>query len=633
MHKFQIWFKRWRACLPFVMIGIVMFFLTIAVGGSQLAGIPIALMFVVAGLPSMDVSPRIYLRYYVVLTLCAVLGVIATMNYVLCLVINFVVLFLIIYINGDDFLPKNYFMYGFLFVMPQMYRLHWKDVVSTLICCALCFSLMSVFVFVKHKIGKKPDSLHYVDDGCSLLAGNLRNIRELKDEEAFHKIVNNYCHQIYGDTTKQLGKMNEGQAWKFQVLSYLEQINHMAAENSILYRNGKLTDTSWYEELGGLFDKAAESKEKGRFQKLGQDILDFIDHSILEEGFHSSDWHTLLTRFAGELAKETQCYSRKVSLREGVAMKRFILKKRFNRQSGVFRFALKAAILVTLCYAVSYQLAFSKAFWLPMTVYSMLTVFHQDEQKSASARLLGTILGMVLFALVTEFIPGPPTVKMLVMLFVGFSLIFSFSDQKITMMIGTQMSVGSLFPLYMSVGQAMEVRFLVVLAAAVVVWIGGQLIFKTEKADALRSQLSNLLFYYQILVAELGRILDGKDTGVITEELLLRVEMRTNEVAALAGSSPNIEDAKRFREVVLPSCRAFQVEMMQVFIVCNPSALPEMAKEYFQSEILVMQELLNSFRENGHIHAAVAPDGNVHGHMAHLNQNLQNILKNLKPNS
>lgn len=587
---FVNWSVRWRKGLPNVLIGAIMFMVAVTLGGTNLAGIAIAMMFIAAGLLNVDMPFKFYVRYFIILTLCASLGIVATINYPLCLIINFTVIFLTTYINGDEFIPKGYYMYGFILIMPQMQPLPPINVLYCILVCTVDFSLMGLFIWIRKKQMKLPKSHLLLKEGCLLLSQHLNDLKTSENENDFHDIVKRFSHQIYPNVCKQYGKMSEGQIWQHRVLSFLEQLNHLLWERIQTPHELSDSDKAYLRELGSLFSQAAGRPEKQRYAKLGTDLLELIDTHSLSDPVVDGDWRVTLQRFSSLLADEATCQSKKVSLVDGWKTKLHIMRQNFNRHSSVFRFSWKASILITACFAISYLLPFSRGYWLPMTVFSMLAVFHEDETKGASARLWGTILGMAIFTLGTEFIPGSPDTKMMILMLVCFSLLFSFTDPAISMLIGTQMSVGSLFPLTMSIEEAVGARFLIILASALIVWIGGQLIYRTEAKDALTHHVKSLLYHYKILVDELDQMLESGDRCNVTNELLLNVQMCTDEIEKLA-----LSDAEPDHELIaalLSDCRAFHLEILHIFLLFYQLPLTPEQKEHFKKQVEQMKRLL-----------------------------------------
>ena len=86
---------------------------------------------------------------------------------------------------------------------------------------------------------------------------------------------------------------------------------------------------------------------------------------------------------------------------------------------------LKTALLNLICFAIAYPMTFVKSVWLPLTVYCMLMTFHKDESKRAASRIWGTIFGLAVYALFTEFLPGDARIKSIVIMFAAFSLMFT----------------------------------------------------------------------------------------------------------------------------------------------------------------------------------------------------------------
>lgn len=592
-QQFLDWFHRWVHCLPNGVLGMVLFFVVMQVGGRNLSGLAIALMFVTVGLPAARISWKTCCGYYMTLMLCACLGIVAGMNYVSCLVINALGIFFITYAHGDEFLMRNHFLYGFVFLIAQTYHgLGWEYIPKCMLACALCFCVMSLFVLWRRR-GMKPQSgTNMVEKACRLLAQHLREFRVSEHEREFHTDLYGYCRSIYGDVARQFGKMNEGQIWQYHVLLFLEQLNHLLAEDIAASHGGQDSNEAYHQHLAQVLEDFLEQAEPQRWQYLCWELKKMVQCHHMDTRFADHQWRVTLTNLIGELERAQVRESRKVSLWDGLYWKWRMMRMNFTTRSSLFRFAVKTSVLTTLCFAVSYGMSFSRSVWLPMTVFCMLMVFHQDEQNSATARLMGTMMGTVVYLAFTEFLPGSYSVRMMVTMFICFSLLFTFQDLTVTTLIATQMSVGSLAD--MGIGMALTARFMVVLVAALVVFMGGQLIFCTERRDAIASHRNNIFYHYWLLVGQMEDLLEGRLRHDLSNELMLNINMYASELDALTQHATE-EEQQVLAQEVLPLCHVFRVELLHLFLMRTWKQNSQLGTQYFADEMEAMKQQLHQY--------------------------------------
>lgn len=587
------WLHRWIHCLPNGVLGMTLFFVVMNIAGRNLTGLSIGLMFVTVGLPATRISWKTCLGYYATLMLCACLGIVAGMNYIYCLAVNLVVIFFITYAHGDEFLMRNHFLYGFLFLMTQTYHnLGWGAILQCVCACIPCFAIMSLFVWWRRRGMHVQTGGEIVAEACALLARHLREFRVAPQEREFHSFLYRYCRGIYGDVVRQFGKMNEGQTWQYHMLLHLEQLNHLLAEDIAASRDGSDPNQEYHQQLALALEQFVQEEGEGRWQHLQWRLRRVTVRYHMDSRFAEHQWRVTLQSIIKVLERAKVRNSRRVSLREGLYWKWRIMCMNFTPHSSLFRFAVKASLLTTMCFAVSYGLPFSRSVWLPLTVFCMLMVFHQDEQNSATSRLTGTLIGTAIYLAFTEFLPGSYSFRMMLTMFICFSLLFTFKDLTITTLIATQMSIGSLSDL--SVGQALTARLTVVFVAVLVVFLGGQLIFCTERRDAIKSHRNNIFYHYWLLVDQMEDLLEGKLRHDLSNELMLNINMYASELDSLVQHATE-EERKILAEEVLPLCHIFRVELLHLFIMRTWKGEEQLDKQYYEDEMEAMKQQLRQY--------------------------------------
>ncbi len=451
--------------------------------------------------------------------------------------------------------------------------------------CVLCGVLIALFVAVMKRLRPTPDpgekallaAFAELTDRLSALEGGPRSYRTIVAP------ATNYAKAIYGDVLKQWGKLNKGQAWYFATLTCVEQIRLMIRQS--LDRDRVLTgeEERYYQHmrqalwLDEVSDEALAAL-RDRVEKL----------LATPAPRHSHRWRAALRDLISQLDLREDRKSRAWSVRAALGVKLRQLRQGLSMDSAWVRFAIKATVLNTLTFALVYPMPFVRRVWIPMTVYCILNVFHKDERKQAYERMVGTVLGVLVFALVTEFIPGDQTVKSMVFLFVGFSIMFSIQDTRIITLIGTQISVQSLWARSMTVSQALEGRFLSILAAAMCACAGGFILFRVEKGDLVRNHTRDTVDNLRRLLAGLR---DRKGTG--EGELLLRNLLAIDATERLLAGETDPAAAHCLEEL-LPKSYALQARLVQLFLVLRHRAMLGVERSELAGDMQRLDEALSA---------------------------------------
>lgn len=590
-ERLRRWYRQWKSTLPAILMGIVVFLVCKEVGGYNVASVGMVFLFYLRGLWNRHLSCKGYVVDFCCVVLCALAGVAATWNYPLCLVINGGWMLAVTLWYGDDFQPRSYFLYGFALVLGQMNRCTPVDLARCVLACVLCGGLIALFVVGMKRRHPLPDpGEQALLEAFAELTGRLERLGE--GPRSYRAIVapaTSYAKAIYGDVLRQWGKLNRGQSWYFATLTCLEQIRLMIRES--LDRNRPLTqgEERYYWHLRrALWLDSVDDRALAALRERVEKLL------AVPAPRHSYRWRAALQDLLSQLDLREERTSRHYALTEALVCKIRHLRQNLSLQNGWVRFAIKATVLNLLTFALVYPLPFVRRVWVPMTVYCILNVFHKDERKQAYERMVGTILGMLFFALVTEFIPGDQSIKSMCFLFLGFSLMFSIQDTRIITLIGTQISVQSLWARSMTVSQALEGRFFSILAAALCACAGGFLLFRVEKADLVHNHVRDT-------VDNLRRLLSGVRHGVNarpgqgTGELLLHNLLAIDATEHLLEGEGNPE-AARCLEEILPQSYALQAQLIQLFLVLRHRAILGVERAELGESVLRLEQALDALK-------------------------------------
>ena len=103
------WFRQWKSTLPAILMGVVLFLVCMNVGGRNVSSVGMVFLFYLRGLWSRHLSFKAYTVDFLTVSVSALVGVAATLNYPLCLVLNAAWMLLVTIWYGDDFQPRSSF--------------------------------------------------------------------------------------------------------------------------------------------------------------------------------------------------------------------------------------------------------------------------------------------------------------------------------------------------------------------------------------------------------------------------------------------------------------------------------------------------------------------------------------------
>ena len=112
--------KRWRSAFPTIFVSLFLFFTIFFLFGSKQVILVSFLTLFFKTKSTQDFTLRELLQAYGRILLAGLAAYGATLNLPLCILLNLLVPFLLVYLLTDKFTPKAYFVYGMAFVFLQL---------------------------------------------------------------------------------------------------------------------------------------------------------------------------------------------------------------------------------------------------------------------------------------------------------------------------------------------------------------------------------------------------------------------------------------------------------------------------------------------------------------------------------
>ena len=556
-------------------------------------------MYYMRGLTASSLSVKTYLKNYLAILICGLFGTVASMNYVLCIFLNVVCMFILVYFYEDDFLPRSHFMYGFAFVMLQAQPYPASMLPQRILSMLYGFCVISLYLFLKRRRKKQSGLKTFAVQGSRLLGEELLRISDktgtVNSEKKLSALVSRLVQKMYPDVVKQNGVLNREQSYWYHILLCMEQVENLAGEARFYLKDSGFCkeDENYFMDLGTLFAGVADESNKA-LQKLKEDLDAFLSSHTLADRYRNGDWNVTLSHLSLYISRVPERENQNIPEGKGVGFKWRNLMTQFNQHSCRGRFALKAAVLNGICFAISYYLPFSRSFWLPLTVYTTLCLYHQEETQRAATRIWGTITGMLIFVALTEFIPA--NIRTYVVMIICLSLICSSNNQLLNTAFGTQMAVSGVVAKQMNMNIALGFRFAIVAAAAILVWLGGKYLLRTERRDVLRNHMGELIDHYEFLTGELERSLCNGQRSRYMDEILLKAQLLADDLQSFAQEETHLANREVIQTVIVPSCHALRRELIHFLLIFGYYEISEENRKYLLCEINILKTELSALR-------------------------------------
>lgn len=367
---------------------------------------------------------------------------------------------------------------------------------------ALIFSSLVIMClyFILSRYNFKKITNSQIINTIDLINKQLDLIKEGQVIEEFNKnasiLLKNIELNIY-DSIEKNKKLSIEVYKKEVVVLLLKKINtslNYIKESEIdetLFKNLKfvLDDIKLY-----ILEKISDNELKERFIKYDSNY----DIKSLNSDLKTYNYYNLrlaIKELYRQLDNEfiIQNLREKISLRLQLKTDIDILKNNFSMSSLRFNIAVKASILIATSIFIVNYFNIYEGKWIVLTLSILLLPYAEQSSKKALDRVIGTLIGAIIFGLIYKFIDGNIiliTIVFLISLYMNISVI-KYDIRCIFITINAIMAVKMIYPSSV-VFKLIEYRIVLILIAALLTWIIVNLIFPYK----IKNDIANIIKHY-----------------------------------------------------------------------------------------------------------------------------------------
>lgn len=367
---------------------------------------------------------------------------------------------------------------------------------------ALIFSSLVIMClyFILSRYNFKKITNSQIINIIDLINKQLDLIKEGQVIEEFNKnasiLLKNIELNIY-DSIEKNKKLSIEVYKKEVVVLLLKKINtslNYIKESEIdetLFKNLKfvLDDIKLY-----ILEKISDNELKERFIKYDSNY----DIKSLNSDLKTYNYYNLrlaIKELYRQLDDEfiIQNLREKISLRLQLKTDIDILKNNFSMSSLRFNIAVKASILIATSIFIVNYFNIYEGKWIVLTLSILLLPYAEQSSKKALDRVIGTVIGAIIFGLIYKFIDGNIiliTIVFLISLYMNIS-VRKYDIRCIFITINAIMAVKMIYPSSV-VFKLIEYRIVLILIAALLTWIIVNLIFPYK----IKNDIANIIKHY-----------------------------------------------------------------------------------------------------------------------------------------
>lgn len=524
--------SKFMAALPIILFFLFLFYSTILLFGISYS----ILVSVVTILFKVNYRKSFTVRQLMVLVgtqfLMALLSFFASLSLPLCILLNLIVPFLLVFLQTSQFNQLGYFANAMCFVFLQLRPVGWEGLALQMAALAYGLAVLTIVLFFCSLRNKKNDHFAPAKKGLLLLADALRAQIEPKahateqgkpsDSPASGQAepIFPILQELYGEAYKSRGltyvvsprgKIQYMFALLFQRAVYFLTNPYQASMLSDPNRHDLLDCLARYMETAGT-----DGFEQEELVRTGSELLAEVEECdeipcIFIQNF--------LRLFLLILDNIRQDGGKQSSHGWKLPSYRRPFKKLFGQiKADTFetRFALRLSAILTIGFAYSMISQANHGYWLVLNAFLLLRPMYEESATRIKTRFIGTLAGCLILQLLLPLFHGTGW-HFLLATFMAVGLYMETAGTWQQALFSTCFAL-TLTTLALPQMLAAELRILYVVSAMVLVLLVNRFVFPTHQKGQFRYNLYQLFHIHHVYLRLLESSLAAPlDYGVICD--------------------------------------------------------------------------------------------------------------------
>lgn len=566
----KTFWKSLRATFPVILFFLATFFSVYFLFGIHYAMmVSIITVFFKTRYKKNDNTLIRYIRLILVGSLLVVLAYVSSWNLWLCILLNIIVPFCLVFTQSTQFKPKGYFSYAMIFVfLSLMPPENLAGLGEELTVFWFCVILLAVFIGVFYRFFARSSTqtltLEYifceVSDMMFLLfqKGKQKEL-ERRFQNLLHDFNQTSYHQNFFSTRTRENQIYDMVNTLLQRFSYLitdeEWRNEMDEEGILLL--GRIA--TFLRETTERLDPPESDKQI----KIAQM---YLDRMVVPEGririFCRSMLHMMILILKTRNRKKTPMEKfHQVNWREIWQQ----IRMRFSLESFETRVAMRFSAVMTISCVISYVLPVTHSYWIPLNAFLLVQPSCEESSYRMKTRPVGTLIGCCIEFLLHPFLPG--IVGQLAFALVMISLMYCSTPGTWYHPIFSTCYALTLAGMVMNETTAITLRLLFLMAAVAVVFVVNRFFFPVRRDALFRYNVKALLrlncSYWKIIEKGLRRDIDLSVSG----EILTYFHMIYEECIGYLKKHPGLPTYEGLRIILLTLWHMFsELEQMHYLV-------------------------------------------------------------------
>lgn len=477
---------------------------------------PIALTSTVLGRQNLYVKTFSKIFRITLIDLAIVLtSFISTINIWVGIPINFIAIFLIMYMISSPYDPTYYKPFIMLYIFTQYASVSLYELPARLYSVIFGVIIVVLGSYIK-KVNEKSVLGNSIRASFKLIKKQLINILNGTFDEKLllncSKLMRELVYRIYVTRHRKYLTTNLGTI-QFKIYIYIEHLNLSLREIYEEYNN-KEESKKIIENLLLAINKILDYSA-GKMTTI--ELVDSLKRNVEKnkvESVYYEEISNIILGLAGNIYNIANLDDKEINRiykeweRSNLDRTRSTFKEYFNLNSIRFKFAMRMSLTLTATILVGQNLGYYKVIWAIITIMSIMQPYYEDTLTKAKDRVRGNVIAIIVVGILIYFVDK--NWFTIVILIISLYLLYAFKEYSRISLFAASASI-CIASLTENVNKLIIFRVAYVFVGVVIVLIANRIIFPYRMRTGIEQLISKIKRYNKYLMEHSKAYLKGKN--------------------------------------------------------------------------------------------------------------------------
>lgn len=464
------------------------------------------------------------IKSYLIMLVLSIFSFLGNQNLILCILVNMLVPFFLVYMLTDKFTPRVYYIYGMSFTFMQLLAVAPEHFPKRVAGLTYSFFIVGIFMFFYDKYMGK-NNLLIIQDKVNNIINVLEKHLTLKDysreKVVLEKDIKELTQKIYSTRNYKYLATEYGKILYITMI-FTEKILYFIKQNQKLKDEREILVLDFIEILKCFI----ENFEKNRFNYVKEKIKKYS--LSVENDVELKKIVDAFLQVVEELIKKPKDkYVKEWKIPE-CSKKLDRVEKMFRLDLFHIRFAVRLSFVLTISFALTHFIPLQKSYWYPMSSFLMLMPYMEESREKINSRIFGTLGGIILVG-VLMFLSGNILYRIMIII-VMIMLMYTAPVNSWIMVMYTTCYGLTLATISFKLEEALILRGVYVIIAVITVYLANKYIFPNTVENEFKITMKEIFEIERKLIIEVRKSLKNRIEINKFRELILKYNLLSIEV-------------------------------------------------------------------------------------------------------